>query len=145
LKTIEAEASTPATRDEVWSLLENAASWADWGSWSSVEVDGGGPQGVGVERTLVKWPYRVRERITEWEPGRRHSYKLLNGMNAEGYRSTLTLEDRPGGGTVVRWRSEYERAGPFTALVLRAAVRDSCRRLAKAASARRRASSEVHS
>jgi hypothetical protein len=145
LKTIEAEASTPATRDEVWSLLENAASWADWGSWSSVEVDGGGPQGVGVERTLVKWPYRVRERITEWEPGRRHSYELLDGMNAEGYRSTLTLEDRPGGGTVVRWRSEYERAGPFTALVLRAAVRDSCRRLAKAASARRRASSEVHS
>jgi hypothetical protein len=145
LKTIEAEASTPATRDELWSLLENAASWADWGSWSSVEVDGGGPQGVGVERTLVKWPYRVRERITEWEPGRRHSYELLDGMNAEGYRSTLTLEDRPGGGTVVRWRSEYERAGPFTALVLRAAVRDSCRRLAKAASARRRASSEVHS
>jgi hypothetical protein len=145
LKTIEAEATTPATRDEVWSLLENAASWADWGSWSSVEVDGGGPQGVGVERTLVKWPYRVRERITEWEPGRRHSYELLDGMNAEGYRSTLTLEDRPGGGTVVRWRSEYERAGPFTALVLRAAVRDSCRRLAKAASARRRASSEVHS
>jgi len=145
LKTIEAEASTPATRDEVWSLLEDAASWADWGSWSSVEVDGGGPQGVGVERTLVKWPYRVHERITEWEPGRRHSYELLDGMNAEGYRSTLTLEDRPGGGTVVRWRSEYERAGPFTALVLRAAVRDSCRRLAKAASARRRASSEVHS
>ena len=145
MKTIEAEASTPATRDEVWSLLESAASWAEWGSWSSVEVDGGGPQGVGVERTLVKWPYRVRERITEWEPGRRHSYELLDGMNAEGYRSTLTLEDRPGGGTVVRWRSEYERAGPFTALVLRATVRDSCRRLAKAASARRRASSEVHS
>jgi hypothetical protein len=45
LKTIEAEATTPATRDEVWSLLEDAASWADWGSWSSVEVDGGGPQG----------------------------------------------------------------------------------------------------
>jgi hypothetical protein len=136
LKTIEAEATTPATRDEVWSLLENAASWADWGSWSSVEVDGGGPQGVGVERTLVKWPYRVRERITEWDPGRRHSYELLDGMNAEGYRSTLTLEDAPGGGSVIRWRSEYERAGPLNTLVLRAAVRDSCKRLARAASAR---------
>ena len=145
MKTIEAEATTPATRDEVWSLLEDASSWAEWGSWSSVEVDGGGLQGVGVERTLVKWPYRVRERITEWEPGRRHSYELLDGMNADGYRSTVTLEDAAGGGTVIRWRSEYERAGPFTTLVLRAAVRDSCRRLAKAASARRRASSEVHS
>ena len=136
VKTIEAQATTPATRDEVWSLLEDAASWADWGSWSTVEVDGGGPQGVGVERTLARWPYRVRERITEWEPGRRHSYELLDGMKAEGYRSTVALEDAPGGGSVIRWRSEYQRAGPLTALVLRAAVRDSCKRLARAASAR---------
>jgi hypothetical protein len=136
VKTIEAEATTAATRDEVWSLLEDAASWAEWGSWSSVEVEGGGPQAVGAVRALVRGPYRVRERITEWEPGRRHSYKLLDGMNAEGYRSTVTLEDAVGSGTVIRWRSEYERAGPFTAVVLRAAVCDSCKRLAKAASTR---------
>lgn len=133
MKTIEAEATTPASRDQVWALLEEASSWAEWGSWSSVEVDGGGPQGVGVERTLVRRPYRVRERITEWEPARRHSYELLEGMSARGYRSTVTLDDAPGGGTVIRWRSEYENAGPFTAFVLRAAVRDSCKRLAKAA------------
>jgi hypothetical protein len=133
VKTIEAEATTPASRDQVWALLEDASSWAEWGSWSSVEVDAGGPQGVGVERTLVRRPYRVRERITEWEPARRHSYELLNGMSARGYRSTVTLDDAPTGGTVIRWRSEYESAGPFTAFVLRAAVRDSCRRLAKAA------------
>jgi len=133
VKVIEAEEMTPASREEVWALLEDASSWAEWGSWSSVEVEGGGPQGVGVERTLVRRPYRVRERITEWEPGRRHSYELLEGMKATGYRSTVTLEDAPGGGTVIRWRSEYERAGPFTAFVLRAAVRDSCKRLAKAA------------
>jgi Polyketide cyclase / dehydrase and lipid transport len=83
----------------------------------------------------IEWPDRGRERITEWEPGRRHSYELLEGMNAEGYRSTVTLEDAPGGGTVIRWRSEYELAGPFTALVLRLAVCDSCKQLAKAASA----------
>jgi hypothetical protein len=133
VKTIEAEATTPASRDQVWALLEEASSWAEWGSWSSVEVDGGGPQGVGVERTLVRRPYRVRERITEWEPARRHSYELLDGMSARGYRSTVTLDDAPAGGTVIRWRSEYESAGPFTAFVLRAAVRDSCKRLAKAA------------
>jgi hypothetical protein len=132
VKTIEAEATTPASRDQVWALLEEASSWAEWGSWSRVEVDGG-PQGVGVERTLVRRPYRVRERITEWEPARRHSYELLDGMSARGYRSTVTLDDAPAGGTVIRWRSEYESAGPFTAFVLRAAVRDSCKRLAKAA------------
>jgi polyketide cyclase/dehydrase/lipid transport protein len=141
VKVIEATENTTASRDAVWALLEDPASWAEWGSWSSVEVDGGGPQGVGVERTLVRRPYRVRERITEWEPGRRHSYELLEGMNASGYRSTVTLDDAPGGGTVIRWRSEYERAGPFTAFMLRLAVRDSCKRLAKAASAAQRAAS----
>jgi uncharacterized protein YndB with AHSA1/START domain len=136
VKAIEAEARTTASREDVWALLEDPASWAQWGAWSSVEVEGGGPQGVGVERTLVKRPYRVRERITEWEPGRRHSYELLEGMNVRGYRSTVTLDDASGGGTAIRWRSEYDRAGPVTALVLRAAVRDSCKRLAKAASIR---------
>jgi hypothetical protein len=33
----------------------------------------------------------------------------------------------------VRWSSTYESAGPVTAFVLRMAVRDACRRLAKAA------------
>jgi hypothetical protein len=133
VKVIEAVETTSSSRDAVWALLEDPASWAEWGSWSSVEVDGGGPQGVGVERTLVRRPYRVRERITEWEPGRRHSYELLEGMNARGYRSTVTLDDTPGGGTLIRWRSEYEHAGPFTAFMLRLAVRDSCKRLARAA------------
>jgi uncharacterized protein YndB with AHSA1/START domain len=135
VKTIEAEQTTPAPREAVWALLEDPARWAEWGSWSSVEVDGGGAQGVGVERTLVRWPYRVRERITEWEPRERHSYELLEGMNVRSYRSTVTLEDAPGGGTTIRWRSEYDRAGPLTAFVLRAAVRDSCKRVAKASAA----------
>jgi hypothetical protein len=63
------------------------------------------------------------------------AYELLDGMRVRGYRATVTLERAPEGGTVVRWRSTYERAGPLTALVLRLAVRDACRRLAKAASA----------
>lgn len=141
MKVIEARQTTPASREAVWALLEDPASWAEWGSWSSVEVDSGGPQEVGAERTLVRRPYRVRERITEWEPGQRHSYELLEGMNARGYRSTVTLEDAPGGGTTIRWRSEYESAGRFTAFMLRLAVRDSCKRLARAASAAQRAAS----
>jgi hypothetical protein len=52
-----------------------------------------------------------------------------------GYRAADTLEAAAEGGTVVRWRSTYDRAGPFTALVLRVAVRDACKRLVKAASA----------
>jgi hypothetical protein len=115
--------------------LGDASRWAEWGSWSKVEVEGGGDQRAGALRVLVNRPFRVRERITEWEPGERIGYELLEGMRVRGYRSTVTLEDAPGGGTVIRWRSVYEHAGPLTTLLLRLAVRDSCKRLAKAASA----------
>ncbi len=135
MRTIEAEATTSGSRDAVWALLNDASSWAEWGSWSRVEVEGGGDQKLGALRVLVNRPFRVRERITEWEPGERVGYELLEGMRVQGYRSTVSLEDAPAGGTVIRWRSVYDRAGPLTTLLLRLAVRDSCKRLAKAASA----------
>lgn len=134
MKRIEAVETTSGSREAVWQLLEDAGTWADWGSWSSVEVEGGGHQKVGALRVLVNRPFRIRERITDVEPGERFGYELLEGMRVRGYRSTVTLEDAPGGGTVIRWVSAYEHAGPLTTLLLRLAVRDSCKRLAKAAS-----------
>jgi uncharacterized membrane protein len=134
VKRIEAVETTSGSREAVWQLLEDAGTWAEWGSWSSVEVEGGGDQKVGALRVLVNRPFRIRERITDIEPGERFGYELLEGMRVRGYRSTVTLEDAPGGGTVIRWVSVYEHAGPLTAVLLRLAVRDSCKRLAKAAS-----------
>jgi uncharacterized protein YndB with AHSA1/START domain len=135
MTTIEAAETTPASRDAVWALLADAPAWARWGSWSKVEVEGGGTQGPGQVRVLVRRPYRLRERITEWVPGERLSYEMLEGMRVRGYRSTVTLEEAGRGGTVVRWRSTYEHAGPLTAFLLRTAVRDAAKRLAKAAAA----------
>jgi hypothetical protein len=133
--TIEAVAKTTGSRDAVWALLADASSWARWGSWSKVEVEGGGPQGPGGVRVLVRGPFRTRERITEWVPGERLGYEVLGGLRVRGYRATVTLEEAAEGGTVVRWRSTYEHTGPLTAVMLRLAVRDACRRLAKASSA----------
>lgn len=135
MRTIEAVETTSGSRETVWALLEDASSWAEWGRWSSVEVEGGGKQGPGAFRILVNRPFRVRERITEWKPEEQIGYELLEGMRVHGYRSTVTLEDTPGGGTLIRWQSVYDRAGPLTTLLLRLAVRDSCKRLARAASA----------
>ena len=98
-------------------------------------VEGGGQQRPGAVRVLVNAPFRLRERITEWVPNERMAYELLDGMHVRGYRAEVTLEEETHGGTVVRWRSTYERSDPLTALVLRLAVRDACKRLAKAASA----------
>jgi uncharacterized membrane protein len=135
VRTIEAVATTSGSPAAVWALLADASTWARWGSWSHVEVEGGGEQRPGAVRVLVRAPLRLRERITEWVPGERMAYELLEGMRVRGYRAAVTLEQTPQGGTVVRWRCTYEHAGPLTALVLRLAVRDACRRLAKAASA----------
>ena len=135
MRTIEAVATTSGSRDAVWALLADASAWARWGSWSKVEVEGGGDQAPGAVRLLVRGPFRTRERITEWVPRERLGYEVLDGLRVRDYRATVTLEDTPGGGTVVRWRSTYEDAGPLTALMLRLAVRDACRRLAKGASA----------
>jgi uncharacterized protein YndB with AHSA1/START domain len=136
MKTIEATATTTGSRDDVWALLADAHAWPRWGSWNETEVEGGGELGPGAVRWLGGRGFRVRERITEWAPGERLGYELLEGLKVQGYRSTVTLEDG-GGATTVRWRSTYDQAGPVTSVILRLAVRDSVKRLAKAAGARR--------
>lgn len=133
MKTIDASATSSAPPAAVWRLLADASTWPRWGGWSDVHVEGGGHQREGAVRVLVRRPFRVRERITGWEPERRMSYELLDGLRVRGYRATATLEPTAEGGTVIRWRSEYERADPVTALILRTAVRDTARKLAKAA------------
>jgi hypothetical protein len=135
MRTIDAVATTTGSRDAVWSLLADASAWARWGSWSDVAVEGGGAQQPGAVRVLVRWPFRTRERITEWMPRERFGYEVIGGLRVRGYRATVTLDDALDGGTTIHWRSTYDHAGPLTALMLRLAVRDACRRLAKAASA----------
>jgi uncharacterized protein YndB with AHSA1/START domain len=134
MRVIEATADSSGSPAAVWALLADASRWAQWGAWSKVEVEGGGEHGPGAVRVLVRAPFRVRERVTDWVPGERMGYELVDGMRVRGYSARVTLEDNGRGATLVRWRSTYERAGPLTALVLRLAVRDACKRVAAAAS-----------
>ena len=45
----------------------------------------------------------------------------------------LPSRDAPGGGTIVRWSSQWDSADPITAFLLRTAANDTVKRLAKAA------------
>jgi Polyketide cyclase / dehydrase and lipid transport len=134
MRTIKAYATTSGSPSAVWDLLADATKWAQWGAWSKVEVEGGGEQGPGSIRVLVRRPLRLRERVTEWMPAERMGYELLDGMRVRDYKAEVSLEQATNDGTLVRWSSSYKRAGPITALILRLAVHDACRRLAKAAS-----------
>lgn len=134
MKVIEATANSSGAPGAVWALLADISQWNRWGAWSKVEVEGGGEHGPGAIRVLVRPPFRVRERVTDWVPGERMGYELLDGMRARGYAAQVTLAENGQGGTLVRWRSSYERADPLTGFLLRLAVRDACKRVAKAAS-----------
>ena len=134
MKTIEAVAKARVAPGEVWPHLADLSRWPEWGSWSEASVEGGGEHGEGAVRVLVTRPFwRVRERVTEFVPGERMAYELLEGMKVTGYRSTVTLELIGERYTLVRWRSEYEKASPMTAALLRLAIPSSCKSLAKAA------------
>ena len=85
--TIQAVATTSSSPAAVRALLADASTWARWGSWSKVEVEGGGPQGPDAVRLLAKAPFRLHERITGWVPGERMAYELLDGMRVPGHRS----------------------------------------------------------
>ncbi len=135
VKVIEATAESSGSPAAVWALLADVSQWARWGAWSKVEVEGGGEHGPGAVRVLVRAPFRVRERVTDWVSGQRMGYELVDGMRVRGYEAEVTLEENDRGGTRVRWRSTYERTDPITGMILRLAVRDACKRVARAASA----------
>jgi hypothetical protein len=128
---LEGTATTTASPAQVWAQLEDPEAWTRWGRWSIVEVEGGGPQQVGAVRRLVQGRFDVRERITAWEPVRRTAYELLDGLKVTGYEAEVVLDPLPDGGTKITWRSSYVKASPFTAVLLRVAVRDTPKRLAK--------------
>lgn len=133
MKTIEATATSQGSREQVWSLLADARAWSDWGAWKRVEVEDGAEHGPGAVRVMQAPGFTVRERVTHWVPGERMEYEMLDGMKVTGYRASVTLDDGDGTGTRITWSASYEKAGPLTAGILRLAVRDACKRLAKAA------------
>lgn len=134
MPTVEATATTSAAPDAVWALLADEQAWTRWGSWSSAEIEGGGEHGPGAVRVLVARPFRVRERVTTWEPAARMGYELLEGMKLDGYRGEVTLTP-DGEGTTVRWRSTWDGGSRVHGFMVKLAIRDACRRVAKAAAA----------
>ena len=98
MRTIEAAVATTAPPAAVWALLADASKWQQWGAWSKVEIEGGGEQGPGAVRALVRAPFHLRERVTTWEPGSRVGYELLEGMRVRGYKAEVTLEPTAQGG-----------------------------------------------
>jgi hypothetical protein len=140
-KVVDQSTRSSATPEQIWPLVADTTTWSDWGAWSSAEqVREGDPPPGGVHsiKKLKARPATTTvEEVTVFEPPRRLGYELRSGLPLRGYQAEITLTPADGGGTDIRWRSEFEPkipgTGGFYRTVLSRFMADAVTRLAAAA------------
>ena len=121
-QVIEASAHSTAPRETVWGVIADARRWSDWGPWDRAALEQTGDEdenGVGAIRVFTKRPLRTRELVTAFEPPQRLCYQLLTGLPLRGYTACITLAEADGGGTEIRWHSEFDPKIPGTGAFFR--------------------------
>ena len=139
-QVVDESAHSAAPPEAVWRLLSDAATWSNWGDWSSAELVREGtppPGGVHAVKRLKRFPTVTVEEVTVFEPPRRMVYEMRSGLPLRDYRGEVTLAPAGDGGTDVRWHTEFDAkvpgTGGFYRLVLSRFVADAVKRLAAAA------------
>jgi uncharacterized protein YndB with AHSA1/START domain len=109
--SVEAEGTTRAGPEVVWSLVSNANTYKEWGPWN----DGGyRPPSAGPSRKgSIQWfRYGRRttsvEEILEVEEPRRVIYTVVSGLPVKNYRAEVTLTPSPLGGVSIRWAATWD-------------------------------------
>jgi uncharacterized protein YndB with AHSA1/START domain len=108
---VEADGTTSADAETVWSLIADANTYPDWGPWN----DGGyRPPSAGPSRPgSVQWfrygrRTRSVEQVLEVERPRRLVYTLLEGIPVKNYRAEVTLTPTPANGTTINWAATWD-------------------------------------
>ena len=111
--SVEAEGTTRAGPEVVWSLVANADTFPQWGPWN----DGGyRPPSAGPSKEgSVQWfRYGRRttsvEQILEVDEPRRVAYTVVSGLPVKNYRAEVTLTPTPSGGTSIRWAASWDKS-----------------------------------
>jgi hypothetical protein len=112
--SVEAQGSAVAAPDVVWSLVANAASYAEWGPWDGSgdrNLDGKASGDVGTVRWMRLHNTTTVEQVLEADPGRRMVYTVVSGIPVHNYRAEVTLTPTETG-TDIRWTAEWDRTLP---------------------------------
>jgi uncharacterized protein YndB with AHSA1/START domain len=137
LDTVAATGWTPAPPSSVFSLVAAGATWPEWSSLGSFELEAAGAdggEGVGairVFRTLGL--FRSREQIVDVEPDRALAYVLLpgsRGLAMRDYRAEVRLSPERDG-TRIDWVGTFRPALPATGWFWRAFMGQTYRSLIK--------------
>ncbi len=110
--SVEAEGTTRAGPEVVWSLVANANTFPQWGPWN----DGGyrPPSAGPSQEGSVQWfRYGRRttsvEQILEVDEPRRVAYTVVEGLPVKHYRAEVTLTPTSSGGTSIRWAASWDK------------------------------------
>ncbi len=115
-----------ASTDRVWDIIGDPASSPGPGIDVTVER-AGSVDGTGLIRIVRLGRGRFREEITSVGPGYALGYRLLSGAPVRDYTGSVTLDESPDGGTVVRWsisfRPSIPGSGPLVSFLTRRSVK----------------------
>jgi uncharacterized protein YndB with AHSA1/START domain len=119
LQEIRVTARSSAPAEDVWRLLSDARTWANWAPFDESGVEEG--DGVGEVRRFRRGRRVTRERVTALEPSRRLAYELVSGVPVRDYRAQVTLTP-DAGGTEIEWHSTFRTQIPGTGWIVRRAL-----------------------
>jgi uncharacterized protein YndB with AHSA1/START domain len=108
---VEAEGTTRAAVETVWSLVSDANTYSNWGPW----IDGGyDPSGKGPSQPgSIQWFKFSRrttsvEKILEVDAPSRIAYTVVRGIPVKNYRAEVTLTPDAHGGTSILWAATWD-------------------------------------
>ena len=110
--SVEAEGTTRAGPEVVWSLVADANTFPQWGPWN----DGGyRPPSAGPshEGSIQWFRYGRRrtsvEQILKVDEPRRVTYTVVRGLPVKNYRAEVILTPTSSGGTSIRWAASWDK------------------------------------
>jgi Polyketide cyclase / dehydrase and lipid transport len=123
---IDVRAQAHASPQQVWTVLADTASWADWAPFDEVTVEEG--HEVGEIRRLRSGRITTRERIVGFEPPRRYVYEIVSGLPIRDYVAEVVVSPLAGDGTEVSWQARFRPKIPGTGWVLKRLLQGALRK-----------------
>ena len=109
--------SLDAPVERVWEIVGNPGASPGRGVDVRVE-EPGAADGTGLRRVVKVGVATLHEEVTDVGPGHVIRYRLTRGAPVRDYRSSVALEESPGGGTLVSWRARFRPLVPGTGWVV---------------------------